>query len=335
MGAPKLLEQLRMAIRRRHYSRRTEEAYAHWVRRFVRFHGLRHPSGLGHDEVTAFLTHLATVSKVSASTQNQAAAAILFLYREVLGRDLETLRPVVRAKRPRTRPVVLTREEVAVLLECLHGDVRTVALVMYGGGLRLMEALRLRVKDVDLERREIHVRSGKGARDRVTVLAAAGAAPLREKMGRNRARWQQDLRRGGGWVELPDAFRRKSPAAGREWPWQWVFPATRTYRDRETGHRRRHHLHPTVIQRAIKRAVQESGIAKRATSHTLRHSFATHLLESGYDIRTIQELLGHRSLRTTMQYTHVLNQGTLGVRSPADQLGELRRPDRAPSQRRA
>lgn len=195
---------------------------------------------------------------------------------------------------------------------------------MYGGGLRLLEALRLRVQDLDLERREIGVRRGKGSRDRVTVLPGAAVAPLREKLEKNRAQWQRDVRRGGGWVELPDAFARKSPGAGREWPWQWTFPATRTYLDKRTGQRRRHHLHETVIQRAIKRAVRESGIAKRATSHTLRHSFATHLLEDGYDIRTIQELLGHKSLRTTMQYTHVLNQGALGVRSPADQLGGFR-----------
>lgn len=278
---------------------------------------------MGHEEITAFLSHLATDAGVSASTQNQAASAILFLYREVLGRDIEKLQPVVRAKCPITRPVVLTRQEVATLFDRLHGDVHTVALLMYGGGLRLMEVLRLRVKDLDLERREINIRRGKGARDRITVLAKAAVVPLREKLERNRAQWNQDVRRGGGWVQLPDAFGRKAPQAGREWSWRWVFPATRTYRDRDTGQRRRHHLHQTVIQRAIKKAVRDAGIAKRATSHTLRHSFATHLLEDGYDIRTIQELLGHRSLRTTMQYTHVLNQGALGVRSPADQLGRL------------
>lgn len=330
---PKLLDQVRLAIRRKHYSRRTEEAYVQWVRRFVHFHGLRHPSAMGREEVTAFLTHLATERSVSASTQNQAASALLFLYRYVLGRDLEQLKTVVRAKRPLTRPVVLTRHEVALLLEQLTGDVRTVALVLYGGGLRLLEALRLRVKDLDLERREIAIRRGKAARDRVTVLPGAAVDPVREKLERNRAQWHRDVRRGGGWVELPDAFARKSPGSAREWTWQWVFPATRTYLHERTGQRRRHHLHESVIQRAITKAVRKSGIPKRATSHTLRHSFATHLLEDGYDIRTIQELLGHRSLRTTMQYTHVLNQGALGVRSPADQLNAFRSPSLSPPQR--
>ena len=251
-------------------------------------------------------------------------------YREVLGRKVAGLDEVVRAKRPRNRPVVLARREVAVLLDHLAGDVRTVALLLYGGGLRLMEALRLRVKDVDLERREIAVRRPKSSCDRLTVLPGTALEPIREKLKRNRAQWRRDVRRGGGWVELPDALARKSPGAGREWAWQWLFPATRTYRYEKTGQRRRHHLHETVIQRAIKRAVQESGIPKRATSHTLRHSFATHLLEDGYDIRTIQELLGHKSLQTTMQYTHVLNEGALGVRSPADRLSGFRRPPATP-----
>lgn len=296
-----------------------------WVVRFVRYHGLRHPAEMGSREINAFLTHLAMERAVSASTQNQAASALLFLYREVLGRALGGLTDVVRAKRPRNRPVVLTRHEVATLIGHLDGDVRTVALLLYGGGLRLMEALRLRVKDVDLERREIAVRRPKSTRDRLTVLPGTAVEAIREKLARDRTQWERDVRRGGGWVELPDAFARKVPSAGREWPWQWLFPATRTYRDEKTGQRRRHHVHQPVIQRAIKRAVRDTGIPKRATSHTLRHSFATHLLEDGYDIRTIQELLGHKSLRTTMQYTHVLNQGALGVRSPADRLAGLHR----------
>lgn len=323
---PKLLDQVRIAIRRKHYSPRTEEAYVGWVRRFVRYHGLRHPATMGSPEINAFLTHLATKRTVSASTQNQAASALLFLYREVLGREVDDLGQVVRAKRPRNRPVVLTRPEVAALIDHLEGDVNTVALLLYGGGLRLLEALRLRVKDADLERREIGIRRPKASRDRVTVLPGRVLDPIREKLARNRAQWKRDVRRDAGWVELPDSFGRKAPGAGREWVWQWLFPATRTYRDERTGQRRRHHLHPTVLQRAIKRAVEQSGIPKRATSHTLRHSFATHLLEDGYDIRTIQELLGHKSLRTTMQYTHVLNQGALGVRSPADRLSGFRRP---------
>lgn len=301
-----------------------------WVSRFVLYHSLQHPAAMGSPEINAFLTHLATERAVSASTQNQAASALLFLYREVLGTEVGGLDEVVRAKRPRNRPVVLNRHEVATLIDHLEGDVGTVALLLYGGGLRLMEALRLRVKDVDLERREIGVRRPKSSRDRLTVLPGMALDRIREKLAWNRAQWQRDVRRGAGWVELPDAFALKVPSAGLDWAWQWLFPATRTYRDEKTGQRRRHHLHQTVIQHAIKQAVRESGIPKRATSHTLRHSFATHLLEDGYDIRTIQELLGHRSLRTTMQYTHVLNQGALGVRSPADRLSGFQRPPPTP-----
>lgn len=222
--------------------------------------------------------------------------------------------------------MVLTRQEVATLLGHLRGDVHTVALILYGGGLRLTEALRLRIKDLDFERREIAVRRPKPGRDRVTILPGVAIPHLETKLARNRALWELDVRRGGGWVTLPDAFGQKSSGAGRDWPWQWAFPATRTYFDPESGRRSRHHLHQTVIQRAMKKAVRDSGISKRATSHTLRHSFATHLLEDGYDIRTIQEFLGHRSLRTTMQYTHVLNRGGLGVRSPADVAGLLTQP---------
>ena len=320
MSKSRLLNQLRLAIRRRHYSRRTEEAYTSWVIRFVRFHRLRHPEELGEPEIVEFLSHLATELSVSASTQNQATSAILFLYRDVLGRDIGKPRGIARPKTPRRIPVVLTRQEVQAVLGHLEGSPHTVALLLYGAGLRLLEALRLRVKDVDFDRRELAIRDTKGKRDRVTVLPGVAAEPLRSRLDRGRRMWEADRRQGGGWVALPDALDRKYPNAGREWPWQWVFPATRPHRDEGTGQLRRHHYHETAVQRAVRQAVSRSGIAKRATCHTFRHSFATHLLEEGYDIRTIQELLGHRSLRTTMKYTHVLNRGGLEVRSPADAL---------------
>lgn len=320
MAAPTLLEQLRTEIRRRNYSRRTEQAYAGWVKRYVRFHGLRHPRELGREELIAFLSHLATERRVSPSTQNQAASAILFLYRCVLRIPIEEPEGFARAKRPRRLPVVLTPPEAARIIDRLEGDPRTVALLLYGSGLRLLEALNLRVKDLDFERGEILVRDAKGHRDRVTMLPRVARAPLEARLDRSRRQWQEDVDRGAGWVALPHALDRKLPAAGREWAWQWVFPARRIYKDKETGRRRRHHLHETVIQRAVKRAVELSGVPKRASSHTFRHSFATHLLAQGYDIRTIQDLLGHRNVRTTMQYTHVLNKGAYAVRSPADVL---------------
>lgn len=320
---PKLLDQVRLTIRTRHYSPKTSEAYVHWVRRFVRFHGLRHPDQLNVGDVNAFLTHLAIDLDLSPSTQNQAASALAFLYREVLGKPIESPADFIRAKKPRNLPVVLTRREVASLLAHLDGDVRTVAVLLYGSGLRLTEALRLRIKDLDFERREILVRRPKSSRDRVTVLPDIAVRPLKARIERTREMWQRDRRRGGGWVELPDAFARKAPHAGTDWPWQWVFPATRTYLHPTTGQRRRHHLHQTVVQRAVLRAGREASFSKRATSHSLRHSFATHALEDGYNIRTIQELLGHKSLKTTMIYTHVLNRGGLGIRSPTDLIPSL------------
>ena len=315
-----MLDAVRQALRLRHYSRRTEDAYLRWIRRFVRFHGLRHPSELAESEVTAFLSSLAVEGNVSVSTQNQALAALLFLYREVLGRQMQWLVDLVRAGRPPRLPVVLTQGEVRAVLGAMRGGEQLVAQLLYGSGLRLLEALRLRVKDLDLVKNVIVVRGGKGDRDRVTMLAA-GVKPLLEgHVERGRVQHDRDLAEGAGWVELPGAFGRKSPEAGREWVWQWVFPATRGYVDAEAGQRRRHHLHASAVQRAFREAVRVSGIAKRATCHSLRHSFATHLLEAGYDIRTVQELLGHRDVRTTMIYTHVLNRGPLGVRSPADLL---------------
>lgn len=317
---PRLLDRVRDAIRTRHYSRRTEKAYVHWIRRFIFFHDKRHPAEMGPAEVSAFLSSLAVRDKVAASTQNQALSALLFLYRDVLGVDMPWLDDVVRAKRPQYLPVVLTREETRAVLQHLTGAPRIMALLLYGAGLRLLECCRLRVKDVDFATNQIVIRDGKGRKDRVTMLPAAAKTLLGAHLDRVRAQHQADLRRGAGWVELPGALLRKYPNAGREWPWQWVFPATRFYVDRLTGQRRRHHLHESVLQRAVKEAVRAAGIPKPATCHTLRHSFATHLLEDNHDIRTVQELLGHRDVSTTMIYTHVLNRGPAGVRSPADRM---------------
>jgi integron integrase len=273
---------------------------------------------MGEPEVTAFLSHLATHRRVSASTQNQALSALLFLYRAVLHRELDWLDDLVRAKRPARLPTVLTRSEVNALLRQLDGTVWLVASLLYGAGLRLLEAMRLRVKDIDFDRNEITVRDGKGRKDRVTLLPAAASEPLRLHHEKVQRQHERDLANGLGYVALPDALSRKYPSAAREWPWQWVFPATSHYCDTETGQRRRHHLHESVIQRAVKEAARRANLAKPATCHTLRHSFATHLLESGYDIRTIQELLGHTDVSTTMIYTHVLNRGGRGVKSPLD-----------------
>jgi integron integrase len=315
---PRLLDRVRAGLRARHYSPRTEKAYVGWIRRYIIFHGKRHPDQMGGVEVGAFLSGLAIDGKVSASTQNQALAALLFLYQQILGRELEWLGDLVHAKRPKQIPVVLGRQEVRDLLARLEGCVWLVCSLLYGAGLRLLEALRLRVKDIDLDRREIIVRRGKGGKDRRTVLPSVLVEPLRAHLVAAKKMHDADLVAGAGAVTLPDALARKYPNASREWSWQWVFPATRPYTDRDTGEKRRHHLHETVIQRAVHQAAIATGITKPATPHALRHSFATHLLEDGYDIRTIQELLGHRDLSTTMIYTHVLNRGGLGVRSPLD-----------------
>jgi len=323
-GAPsgfKLVTQVRRAVRVRHYSRRTEQQYVHWVRRFVRFHGLRHPLELGEAEVTAFLNDLASRCGVSASTQNQAMAALLFLYRRVLRRSMPWLKDVVRAKSAMRLPIVLTRDEVRRLLEELEGVPRLVATLLYGGGLRLIEGVQVRVQDLDFARGEVLVRSGKGNRDRLTVLPKAILEPLRVHLADVRSRFRRDGEDPAGavGVVLPGAIARKYPRAEWEWPWWWVFPSARVVVG-PGGRRRRYHLHPSVIQRAVREAVLRAGIVKRATCHSLRHSFATHLLEDGYDIRTVQELLGHRDVTTTMIYTHVLNRGGRGVRSPADGL---------------
>ncbi len=307
-------------MRLEHLSRRTEGAYLGWIRRFLRFHGRRHPREMGKTEVEAFLTHLAVDRRVAASTQNQALGALLFLYRDVLGTGLGWLQGVERARRPKRLPVVLSPGEVAAVLARLEGAPWLVASLLYGSGLRLLEGLRLRVKDVDLECREIRVRSGKGDRDRVTMIPARLLEPLRVQIERVSEIHAADLGDGWGGVSLPFALERKKPCAARELAWQFLFPARHRFRAATTGSERRHHLHETVVQRAFRRAVLASGIRKPATCHSLRHSFATHLLESGYDIRTVQELLGHRSVQTTMIYTHVLHRGGLAVASPLDRL---------------
>jgi integron integrase len=317
---PRLLDRVRQALETRHYSRRTEKAYVGWIRRYILFHCKRHPREMGAPEVTQFLTALAVERKVAASTQNQALGALLFLYREVLQQDLPWLDDLVRARRPQHLPVVMTRDEVRAVLQRLHDVPRLMALLFYGAGLRLLEGARLRVHDVDFGANLIVVRNGKGAKDRVTMLPTAVKEDLARHLEGVRRQHQRDLACRAGWVELPDALGRKYPNAGREWGWQWVFPATRLYFHRETRQRRRHHLYETVIQRAVKEAVRRAGVVKHAKPHTFRHSFATHLLEDGYDIRTVQELLGHRDVATTMIYTHVLNRGPAGVRSPADRM---------------
>jgi integron integrase len=315
----RLLDQMRSVLRVRRASRRTEESYVQWVRRFIVFHGKRHPRELGADEITAFLNHLAVDIGVAASTQNQALNALVFLYRRVMDIEPPRLDGLVRAKGPRRLPVVLTPEEVRALLLRLDGAARLVASLLYGSGLRLLEALTLRVKDLDFGSGEIRVRDGKGRKDRVVPLPQAVVGPLSAHLERVRELHKRDYELGFGQVELPGALARKYPRASREWGWQWVFPATTRFVDRETGVERRHHLHETAVQRAVSRAVKRAGIAKHASCHTLRHSFATHLLVRGYDIRTVQELLGHRDVRTTMIYTHVLNKTGLGVRSPLDE----------------
>lgn len=319
-ASPRLLEQVRARIRFKHYSIRTKQAYLDWIRRFIRHFGKQHPRDLGAEEVEAFLTHLAVVGRVAASTQNQAKSALLFLYKEVLATELPWLDKVEAAKASKRLPVVLTQNEVASVLSALEGTHGLIARLLYGTGLRIMEGLRLRVKDVDFDRCEILVRDGKGAKDRVTMLPASLVPALQGHLDRVRELHRQDLAKGHGEVYLPYALDRKYPSAGREWMWQYVFPAGSVSVDPRSGVVRRHHVQDQSIQRAIRQAVRDAGINKPATPHTLRHSFATHLLESGYDIRTVQELLGHADVSTTMIYTHVLNRGGRGVASPLDRL---------------
>ena len=316
----KLLDRVRDAARVRHYSIRTETAYVGWARRYIVFHGVRHPDEMGSAEVVEFLSDLAVNGNVSASTQNQALAALLFLYREVLGRDLEGLDNAVRARSTRRLPVVLTRGEVKAVLHELDPTQRLIATLLYGAGLRLLECLRLRVKDIDFARRQLTVRQGKGNRDRSTVLPDTAVGPLRAHLTTTHGYWTTDRTTDAPGVWLPDALSRKYTSASTEWNWFWLFAAPRRSVDPRSGLLRRHHIAESVPQRAIRAAAARTGIEKRVTPHVFRHSFATHLLEDGADIRTVQTLLGHRDLKTTMIYTHVLDRGPLGVKSPLDRL---------------
>jgi integron integrase len=318
--SPKLLQRMRDALRLERYSLRTEEAYVDWARRYIIFHGKRHPKDLGGKEVAAFLSHLATQRKVSASTQNQAKAALLFLYRKVLDIELAWLDEVVQARTKKRLPVVLTSREVRDMLAELNGTMWLIASMLYGTGMRVLEGLRLRVKDVEFERREIVVRDGKGGKDRVTVLPENLIAPLQGQLTRTKCVHDDDLAQGYGEVWLPDALAIKYPKAARSWGWQYVFPSPQRSLDPRSGIERRHHILPETVQKAVKLAASRAGIVKPCTPHVLRHSFATHLLQSGYDIRTVQELLGHEDVSTTMIYTHVLNRGGRGVRSPLDAM---------------
>ncbi|MEN3332735.1 MAG: hypothetical protein V7641_2100 [Blastocatellia bacterium] len=315
---PKLLEQVRNEIRMRHYSIRTEEAYVRWIKEFILFHGKRHPAEMGEREVNNFLSHLAVNRNVAASTQNQALSAILFLYKDVLKQPLDWLDGLIHAKRPDKLPVVFTKAEVQAILSQLDAQLWLMASLLYGSGLRLMECLRLRIKDIDFHYNQITVRDGKGAKDRVTMLPQPLIAPLHRHLDRVKALHENDLKEGFGQVYLPFALERKYPNANREWAWQYIFPAAKRSVDPRSGAVRRHHLDEQILQKAVKIALRAADIAKPGSCHTLRHSFATHLLEEGYDIRTIQELLGHKDLRTTMIYTHVLNRGGKGVRSPLE-----------------
>jgi len=317
---PKLLDQVREKIRVKHYSIRTEKSYVDWIRRFILFHGKKHPSRLGMEEVNGFLTHLAAQRDVAASTQNQALSAILFLYKEVLNQELGWLEGFERAKRPTRLPVVLSPTEVRGVLAHLDGAMWLMASLLYGAGLRLMECVRLRVKDVDLDYRQVIVRDGKGQKDRATMLPESVIEPLKRHLEKVKVLHEKDLDAGFGEVYLPFALERKYPNACREWGWQYIFPASRLSVDPRSGKERRHHVDEKRLQRAMKAAVRAAGVDKPASCHTLRHSFATHLLEGGYDIRTVQELLGHKDVSTTMIYTHVLNKGGKGVRSPLDRL---------------
>ena len=321
-GAKRPVDRLREAIRARHYSRRTEQAYWYWIRYFIHYYGKRHPAEMGAEEVSRFLSWLATERNVAAATQNQALSALLFLYRQVLSAELPWLDRMVRAQRPVRVPVVLTEAEVRRLLEQLEGAARLMAGLLYGAGLRQIECLALRVKDIDFAYRQVLVRDGKGAKDRVTMLPEHLVQPLQAHLGRVRALHGRDLKAGFGETRLPYALARKYPRAAREWAWQFVFPSATHSADPEGGATRRHHVHPDTLGKAVTHAARAAGIEKHVTCHTLRHSFATHLLERGYDIRTVQELLGHSDVSTTMIYTHVLNRGGRAVRSPLDRLAQ-------------
>ena len=320
-GAPRLLDKVRERVRYLHYSLRTEKAYVYWVRMFVHWHGMRHPRDLGAAEVEAFLSMLATQRRVSSSTHNQALSALLFLYKEVLGLELPWMNELKRPAYTRRIPSVLTRDEVAALLKAMEGPVALIACLLYGTGMRLMEGMRLRVKDVDFDRKVIIVREAKGNKDRVVMLPHSLMEPLRQQVAAARRMWEEDRGAGRGGVQVPHALEKKYPKVGRTWGWFWVFPSPTLATDPSTGEIRRHHLYEERLQRAVKAAVGKAGIVKRVSAHTLRHSFATHLLQAGTDIRTVQELLGHSDVSTTMIYTHVLKIAAGAATSPLDALG--------------
>jgi integron integrase len=317
---PIILDKLREAVQSRHYSRRTEQTYVNWVKRFIHFHSNQNLLKMGEKEINAFLSHLAVNEHVSASTQTQALCAIVFLYRHVLNKDIGLLEGLIRAKKPKRLPVVLTKQETKAVIGFLEGDKWLMGMLLYGAGLRLMECLRLRVQDVDFSRNEITVRYGKGAKDRVTMLPESLKKPLQDHLRKVKEIHEKDLAGGWGRVQLPDALDRKYPNAPADWRWQWVFPQENRWKNTKTGEEGRHHIDESLVQKAVRDAAAKTGLTKRATCHTFRHSFATHLLEGGYDIRTVQELLGHSDVKTTMIYTHVLNRGPAGVRSPVDGL---------------
>jgi integron integrase len=317
---PKLLDQVRDKIRLKHYSIRTEQAYTDWIKRYIFHFNKRHPKDLGANEVEQFLTYLAVEGNVAASTQNQAKSALLFLYKEVLGEALPWLDDIEQAKVPKRLPVVLSKEEVQAILRQLNGTHHLIVSLLYGTGMRILEGLRLRVKDIDFARKEILIRDGKGYKDRVTMLPVSLVTPLKKHLDKVKALHDEDLAKGYGAVYMPQALGKKYPNAARDWAWQYVFPSAKLSVDPRSGETRRHHVQDQAIQRAVRQAVRDAGITKLATPHTFRHSFATHLLEGGYDIRTVQELLGHSDVATTMIYTHVLNRGGQGVASPLDVL---------------
>jgi integron integrase len=317
---PRLLDRVHEMIQLKHLSQATEKSYVRWIKDYIRFSGTQHPATMGQKEVTRFLSYLATKRKVAASTQNQALAALLFLYRDVLGVTLPWLDDLIRAKPSQRLPVVLSRSEVRQLLENVRGKCQVMSLLLYGAGLRVNECVQLRLMDLDFDRNQLVVRRGKGDRDRVTLLPQNAREALEVQIGAVRKQHERDMRQGAGWVLMPESLERKYPNAGRELAWQWLFPGRNVHLQAETGRRWRHHIHISVLQREVKMAALKTQIPKRVTCHALRHSFATHLLEAGYDIRTIQLLMGHKDVRTTMIYTHVLDKGPLGVKSPADGL---------------
>jgi integron integrase len=321
---PKLLDQVRAAIRTRHYSIRTEEAYIYWIKRYILFHKKRHPKEMGQQEISQFLNHLAVQENVAASTQNQALCAIIFLYKHVLHIEIGELDSVSWAKKPQKIPVVFTQSEAKAILNQLSGTNWLMAILLYGAGLRLTECLQLRVKDIDFEYKQINIRSAKGAKDRISILPEKAIDPIIKQIEYVTSLHEKDLKDGYDTVSMPFALERKYPKAGRDLGWKFIFPATQISTDPLTGLRRRHHLHPSVLQKVIKNALRNAGIKKHAGCHTFRHSFATHLLAAGYDIRTVQELLGHNDVKTSMIYTHVLNKGGFGVKSPADFLSKRR-----------